>query len=193
MPRNQIRIIAGRWKGRRLHFPPAAARRPTPARVRETLFNWLAADIEGADCLDLFAGSGALGFEALSRGAATLFLVDSDRRAVAELKENCALLDAARTLVRRQSALGFLNWAAHAGAQALGKDMPGWDGIFLDPPFASDLLPKALALLQDGCVLRPQGWVYFEAPRRAALQLDGWAVHRESAAGDSRFGLLRRC
>lgn len=193
MPRNQIRIIAGRWKGRRLHFPPAAARRPTPARVRETLFNWLAADILGADCLDLFAGSGALGFEALSRGAATLFLVDSDRRTVAALKENSALLDAAHTLVRRQSALGFLNWAAHGGVQMPGRRLPGWDGIFLDPPFASDLLPKALALLHDERILRPQGWVYFEAPRRAVLQLDDWTVHRESAAGDSRFGLLRRC
>ena len=192
MPPNQIRIIGGRWKGHRLRFPAVGALKPTPGRVRETLFNWLAADIEGADCLDLFAGSGALGFEALSRGAATLALVDSDSRAAQTLRGNAAMLGAERTLVRRQSALGFLKRAAHEGVRMAGRRLQGWDGVFLDPPFASDLLPKALPLLGDERILRPGGWVYFEAPCRAALPLDGWAVHRESAAGDSRFGLLRR-
>ena len=192
MTRNQVRIIGGLWKGRKLRFAAGAGLRPTPARVRETLFNWLGPSIEGADCLDLFAGSGALGFEALSRGARSLTSVDHDRRAAESLRGNGAQLGAARLAVRKQGVLAFLRQAARDGVFIEGEPVRSWDCIFLDPPFASRLLAQALALLDEGLVLKPDGRVYFEARRNAPLDLQGWQVEREGHAGDCRFGLLRR-
>ena len=192
MPQNQVRIIGGFWKGRKLGFPRRAGLRPTLARVRETLFNWLAASISGADCLDLFAGSGALGFEALSRGAGSLTLVEADRRVAQSLRENGAKLGARRLLVRRQPALAFLRQAAGRGVAVGGERVPDWNCVFLDPPFSSAQLPAALALLADGGLLRPDGLVYFETHAGAALDCKGWAVVRDGQAGGSRFGLLRR-
>ena len=192
MTRNQVRIIGGLWKGRKLRFAAGAGLRPTPARVRETLFNWLGPSIEGCDCLDLFAGSGALGFEALSRGARSLTSVDHDRRAAESLRGNGAQLGAARLAVRRQDALAFLRQAAADGVILSGEPIRSWDCIFLDPPFASGLLAQALALLSEGQMLKPDGRVYFEARRNAPLDLQGWQVEREGHAGDCRFGLLRR-
>ena len=192
MTRNQVRIIGGLWKGRKLRFAAGAGLRPTPSRVRETLFNWLGPSIEGCDCLDLFAGSGALGFEALSRGARSLTLVERDRRAAEALRRNGAQLGAARLAVRRQDALAFLRQAAADGVTLSGEPVRSWDCIFLDPPFATGLLAKTLALLSEGQALKPDGRVYFEARRNAPLDLRGWQVEREGHAGDCRFGLLRR-
>ncbi len=192
MTRNQVRIIGGLWKGRKLRFVAGASLRPTPSRVRETLFNWLGASIEGSDCLDLFAGSGALGFEALSRGARSLTSVEHDRRAAEALRGNGAQLGAAGLAVRQQGAVAFLRQAASDGVFIEGEPVCSWDCIFLDPPFASGLLAQALALLGEGQALRPGGWVYFEARRNAPLDLRGWQVDREGRAGDCRFGLLRR-
>ena len=104
---NQLRIIGGEWRGRKLRFPDVAGLRPTTDRVRETLFNWLAPVIHGARCLDLFAGSGALGLEALSRGASSVVFIDSDRRAVQSLRENLALLKEGRGEVLQSDALSF--------------------------------------------------------------------------------------
>lgn len=192
MSQNQVRIIGGFWKGRKLGFPHRAGLRPTLARVRETLFNWLAPSIAGADCLDLFAGSGALGFEALSRGAGSLTLVEADRQAAQSLRENGAKLGTQRLLVRRQTALSFLRQAAGKGVVVGGERVHGWNCVFLDPPFASAQLPAALALLAGGGLLRPDGLVYFETFSGAALDLRDWVVVRDGKAGDSRFGLLRR-
>ena len=187
MARNEVCIIGGKWKGRKLKLPAKGSLRPTLGRVRETLFNWLAGRIEGSRCLDLFAGSGALGFEALSRGAGWAALVDSDRDCARRMRESAEQLGAGNCLVRRQSALGFLNSSASAGQGAAGP----WDIVFLDPPFASGLLPKALAALRGEGLLSADAWVYFEAERRAALRFDGWEPIKQGAAGDARFGLLR--
>ena len=192
MTRNQVRIIGGLWKGRKLRFAAGAGLRPTPDRVRETLFNWLGPGIEGSDCLDLFAGSGALGFEALSRGARSLTTVDNDRRAAESLRSNGAQLGAVRLAVRRQGALAFLRQAASDGVFINGEPVRSWDCVFLDPPFASGLLAEALALLGQGPLLKPGGRVYFETHRKAPLDLKAWQLVREGHAGDCRFGLLQR-
>ena len=192
MTRNQVRIIGGLWKGRKLRFAASAGLRPTPSRVRETLFNWLGPRIEGSDCLDLFAGSGALGFEALSRGARSLTSVEYDRRAAESLRGNGVQLGATHLAVRKQGALAFLRQAASDGVTINGEPIRGWDCIFLDPPFASELLAKSLALLGEGPLLKPDGRVYFEARRNTPLDLQDWQIDREGHAGDCRFGLLRR-
>lgn len=192
MPQNQVRIIGGFWKGRKLRFAPDVQRRPTLSRVREALFNWLAPTIAGRDCLDLFAGSGALGFEALSRGARSLVLVDADRRAARSLRANCRTLGADRLVVRRQGAQAFLKQAQAQGVLMFGERLRSWDCIFLDPPFATDLLPKTLAQLAGGRLLGPNALIYFETQRSAALDLSGWSVVRDSQTADTRFGLLRR-
>ena len=186
MARNEVRIIGGKWKGRKLKLPAQGLARPSLGRVRETLFNWLAGRIEGRRCLDLFAGSGALGFEALSRGARWVALVDSDRHSARLLKENAQRLGAGNCLVRRQSALGFLNGAPAAAEGAAGP----WDIAFLDPPFASGLLPKALAALRGDGLLSQGAWVYFETQRRSAIRFDSWQLVKQGAAGGARFGLL---
>lgn len=176
---NEVRIISGQWKGRKLKFPDRAGLRPTLGRVRETLFNWLTARIEGAHCLDLFAGSGALGFEALSRGAADVTFVEQDRKASAALNANVALLGA-QGRVRLMPAARFLK-----------ADRAHYDIIFFDPPFDADhalaLLPELLSnRLADG------GVVYLELSRRAPLPAVGRLL-KQGTAGDCQFALLARC
>ncbi len=192
MPTNHVRIIGGLWKGRKLRFPANNSLRPTLSRVRETLFNWLAADMAGSHCLDLFAGSGALGFEALSRGAASLTLVDNDRRAVQSLRGHGQKLGVERLLVRQQAASAFLGQAAQQGVLIAGERLRGWDCIFLDPPFASGLLQRTLALLDDDRILPAGGLVYFETRRNALLKLEHWTAVCASTAGATHFGLLQR-
>ena len=187
MSRNEVRIIGGLWKGRKLRVPANAAVRPSLGRVRETLFNWLAGEVENSDCLDLFAGSGALGFEALSRGARSLVLVDNNRNTADVLKSNAQRLGAVNCTVRRQSALAFLKQAAAEGS---GGTAGQWDIVFLDPPFASRLLPDALVALQSCNSLRPGARVYFELERRSDAGLEGFRILKQRTAGDTRFGLL---
>ena len=204
MPRNEVRIIGGLWKGRKLIVPANAAVRPSLGRVRETLFNWLAGEIENSDCLDLFAGSGALGFEALSRGARSAVLVDNNRNTAEVLKKNARRLGAANCTVRRQSALSFLkgtaaNQRANAGTAQSGN--PGgtaaaggtahrWDIVFLDPPFASTLVQAALDALRSCNSLRSGARVYVELDRRGRIGAEGFRILKEATAGDTRFGLL---
>src|SRR5687768_14078341 len=123
-PANQLRIIGGKWRSRIIRFPPAAAVRPTPDRVRETLFNWLGQELDGLLVLDLFAGSGALAFEALSRGAALAVAVDADKAAVAGLHDNAARLDTAALEIHRADAMAFLK-----------HETRRFDVVFADPPF----------------------------------------------------------
>jgi 16S rRNA (guanine966-N2)-methyltransferase len=177
MAANAIRIIGGQWRGRRLRFPAVPALRPTPDRIRETLFNWLGQDLTGRMTLDPFAGSGALSFEALSRGAERAVAVDRERELV-------------RALALTAKELGTRALETHcAEAQAfLGRDARRYDVIFLDPPFGVDLwaqlLPAAAARLAHG------GRLYVEAPAPIAAP-PGLAIWRRDKAGRVHYHLLR--
>ena len=150
-----LRIIGGTWRGRKLRFPASAAIRPTPDRVRETLFNWLAGAVPGARCLDLFAGSGALGLEALSRGAAAVTFVEHDVAAARELSARLSEWGASGGTVERCDALEYLRGTARR-----------FDIVFLDPPFAAGLVPAAAELLAGGSWLDPHARLYVECPAR---------------------------
>lgn len=180
---NQLRIIGGEWRGRKLRFPDVEGLRPTTDRVRETLFNWLAPMIAGARCLDLFAGSGALGLEALSRGAAAVQFVDRDRRTVQSLRDNLALLKSGRGEVLQVDALTFLR----------GEARP-YDLIFLDPPFRQGLLQPCLEQLCQGGWLAEHGRIYIEVEQELgepALPY-GWEMVRRKQAGQVIYGLAVR-
>ncbi len=179
MAANEVRIISGNWKGRKLSFPSAPALRPSLGRVRETLFNWLRAEIADCRCLDLYAGSGALGFEALSRGAAEVTFVDRDPKVIKALQANAARLNAGGCIIVRSSARKFLARA----------DRP-WDIVFLDPPFAEGDLAPTLDVLREKKLVSQSGLVYFETSRRMQAELPGWTLVKESTVGESRFGLL---
>ena len=174
-----MRIIGGKWKGRKLQV--AAGVRPTPDRVRETLFNWLARDLPGARVLDLFAGSGALGFEALSRGAEHAVLVESARATARLLAAQRTVLGAAAVVEQADA----LEWLKRSGER--------YHVAFLDPPFDSGLLPVALSAVSTR--LTPAGLVYVEAEDElGALDVGaaGLAIHRAGRAGAVHYGLLRR-
>jgi len=177
-PAHRVRIIGGRFRGRVIRFPKGAQLRPTPDRVRETLFNWLGQDLTGQSTLDLFAGSGALSLEALSRGAALAVAVDRDPALVAALAETAR-------------GFGATGLEAHAAAARawLASERRRFDAIFLDPPFGDDpwpwLLPACEARLAGG------GFIYAEAPRELAPP-PPLAVHRHSKAGQVHYHLLRR-
>lgn len=181
--RATVRIIAGRWRGRRLRFPSRPDLRPTADRRRETLFNWLADAVAGATCLDLFAGSGALGFEAASRGAARVDLVDSQRAVVDALRGSAAELGAEAVHIHACDARRFLQRAPRLR----------YDIVFLDPPFARpNAGARALARLADGW-LAPGAHVYLETPARAEpppLPPD-WVLDRELTGGDVHARLFR--
>jgi 16S rRNA (guanine966-N2)-methyltransferase len=178
-----LRIIGGAWRGRKLRFPSGADIRPTPDRVRETLFNWLGARVAGARCLDLFAGSGALGLEALSRGAAHVTFVEHDTAAVRELRGRLLEWGAQDFAVERIDARRFL----------AGMARP-YDIVFLDPPFASTLLGEAAQLLEDGGWLAAPALVYLESPARAPLPAlpSGWAPLQGKRAGEVGYHLYAR-
>ena len=161
---NQVRIIGGHWKRTRLDVPDRPGLRPTPDRVRETLFNWLGQDLAGWRCVDAFAGTGALGLEAASRGAADVLLVESEGDLADRLRGVVSRLQASNVRVQRGNALSVL--AALPPASV--------DLVFLDPPFEADLFDKALAAARPA--LREEGFVYLEAP--SAWQGDALARHR---------------
>ncbi len=195
MSKNQVRIIGGRWKGQKLRLRGNASLRPTLGRVRETLFNWLAAEVADSHCLDLFAGSGALGFEALSRGARSAVLVDNSREAVVALRRNAERLGTENCVIRRQSALGFLHGATAQSAAKMPTPSPKrainpCDLVFLDPPFASNLLTASLEALRGSGLLREDTLVYYELERGGAIDFKGWTVLKQAVAGDAQFGLL---
>lgn len=175
---NRVRIIAGDWRGRQIAFPDSEGLRPTPDRVRETLFNWLGQTLDGKTCLDLFAGSGALGFEALSRGARRVVMVEQNPQALRALRENASRLGADRLDLVSSDALKFL---AGEGRK--------FDVIFLDPPFQRGILPLLLPLLPER--LAPGGFVYAET--EAVLEPgEGWEVWRSGRAGNVHYCLLKR-
>ncbi|GLS02887.1 lactate dehydrogenase [Chitiniphilus shinanonensis] len=175
--RNQLRIVGGEYRRRVLRFPDAEGLRPTPDRVRETLFNWLGQDLTGKTCLDLFAGSGALGFEAASRNARRVVMVEKARPVHAALAANRQLLNASHIELVHGDALA---WLARTGER--------FDVVFLDPPFASDLLGKVLALLPER--LADDALVYAECAHWP--ELADWDIVREGKAGTVHYALLRR-
>jgi len=179
--RNEVRIIGGRWRGRKLRFPGAPGLRPTPDRVRETLFNWLAPVIRGARCLDCFAGSGVLGFEALSRGAGSVLLVDSEPVLVRYLGRVAGDLDAgaAATVIRADA------------TQWLERATGPFDVVFLDPPYAAGLLPDLLRSLSRPGLLAPGALVYLEGAAAGGPPAlpPGWRLHRSGRAGDVGYHL----
>lgn len=176
-----VRIIGGRWRGRRIALVDQAAIRPTPDRVRETLFNWLAPILPGARCLDLFAGSGVLGMEALSRGAREVLFVDRLAAAVRQIETMLAKLDVAGGQVFHADAERFL----------AGEPSP-CDVVFVDPPFGTGL-GKLCTLLADGW-LAPGARVYLESNRKQELPElpSDWELLREQTAGQVRFALAKR-
>jgi 16S rRNA (guanine966-N2)-methyltransferase len=180
-PPGQIRIIAGKWRGRRIPVLDSEGLRPTGDRARETLFNWLAGHLSGADCLDLFAGTGALDLEALSRGARTACFVERESRVAEQLSGIIRTLGAEGAEVLCFDAVTFLRGAKRA-----------FDIVFVDPPFAGPDHGELCTLLAQGW-LRDCGWVYLEMGRDRGLPdlPAGWQVHRENTAGQVRFALVR--
>lgn len=180
---NSVRIIGGTYRRRVLRFPDSEALRPTPDRVRETLFNWLGQELDGWHCLDLFAGSGALGFEAVSRGAAQAVLVEKSPRVLAALQENARLFgeDARLQIVRGDA----VQYAAATDRQ--------FDLVFLDPPYHQGWIGKLAPRL--GRLLKPDGALYVEA--ESAMESPGaemadWRTVRHGKAGEVHFHLMRR-
>lgn len=175
---NRVRIIGGAWRSRVIRFAGNLAVRPTPDRVRETLFNWLGQDLSGAGCLDLYAGSGALGFEAASRGARRVVMVERDAEVLRALERTRTLLGAASVELVRADALEFLR-----------ADSGRYDIVFLDPPFRSAAWPHLLAALparlNSGALVYCESAAPFEIPA-------GWGVRRKGRAGQVCYQLLER-
>ena len=173
---NKIRIIGGELRSRMINFPDAEGLRPTPDRVRETLFNWLGQTLYGRTCLDLFAGSGALGLEAASRGAEQVVMVERNRTALLSLQENVKKLGCANVSVQGQDGLEFAS-----------RDARKYDVIFLDPPFQSDYLPRLLEILPQR--LNENGVVYVESG--AAIDVPPpWQTIKSGKAGQVHYQLL---
>ena len=176
-PRGRVRIVGGAWRSRLISVPASPDLRPTPDRVRETLFNWLGGDLSGLACLDLFAGSGALGFEAASRGAGHVVMVERDPGALARLQANRAALMADQVEIVAGDALAYLARAARR-----------FDVVFLDPPFRQNALPAVLAALPSH--LNPEARVYVEAAQSVELQ-PPWKELRCKRAGRVSYQLLQ--
>jgi 16S rRNA (guanine966-N2)-methyltransferase len=185
--RNSVRIIAGGWRGRRVNFPDLPGLRPTPDRVRETLFNWLQHSIGGARCLDLFAGSGALGLEALSRGARAVVFVEQAQAAARSLvKELNRLGGTTKAQIVEMGASRFLRTAG----EAYGKP---FDVAFLDPPFGSDALAEFVPLLDAGDWVKTGGLVYLENEKSAGAPgiPSHWELLKSKSAGEVGYHLAR--
>lgn len=173
---NQVRIIGGDWRSRIIRFPESVGLRPTPDRVRETVFNWLGQRLDGNNCLDLFSGSGALGFEALSRGASEVVMVEQSQVVARALSENASYLGATSAVIVNADALIYLRGPQRA-----------FDVVFLDPPFNQSLLPAVLALLRPW--LASDARVYMECEPSFDPGAE-WKILKQSRAGQVKFQLL---
>ena len=179
----ELRIIGGDWRSRKLRFPDAGGVRPTPARTRETLFNWLTHPLAGSRCLDLFAGSGALGLEALSRGAATTIFVDHTPALAQALRGNLRLLKSEQGEVACQNIETYL-------AQPPAKPV---DILFMDPPFRQGWLEKLFPMIADNGWVKPGGWIYaeHESDTPTPPAPSNWTLHRQKTAGQVTYCLFR--
>jgi 16S rRNA (guanine966-N2)-methyltransferase len=182
-PPGSVRIISGTWRGRRVEVLEGAELRPTPDRVRETLFNWLMPVLPGARCLDLYAGTGVLGLEALSRDAAESWFVEKDARLAAAIEANLLRFAGGSTARGRVLTTDARRWLDKPALSA-------FDVVFLDPPYAANNLGELCKLLARGW-LAPQAWVYLETSRSLDLPElpEGWQLHREAQAGDVRYAV----
>jgi len=176
MNRNRVRIVGGEWRSRLIEFPSRKDLRPTPDRVRETLFNWLGQDLTGKTCLDLFAGSGALGFEAASRGARRVVMVENDAATFRALAASRDALAAQAVELKKADALAFLR-----------ADTGLYDVVFLDPPFQAGLWPQLAERLPSR--LAPGALVYHESAAPPGLP-PGWTVRKQGRAGQVSYQLL---
>ncbi|MGV7091188.1 16S rRNA (guanine(966)-N(2))-methyltransferase [Siccibacter turicensis] len=179
----QIRIIGGQWRGRKLPVPDSPGLRPTTDRVRETLFNWLAPHLVDARCLDCFAGSGALGLEALSRYAARTTLIEMERGVAQQLTQNLATLKATQGQVVNTNTLEFLS-----------KSGEPHDIVFVDPPFRKGLLEQTVTLLEQNGWLADNALIYIESEAEGGLPAlpASWQLHREKVAGQVAYRLFCR-
>lgn len=180
---NKLRIIGGQWRSRQVRFVDVPGLRPTPARVRETLFNWLQYELIGSNCLDLYAGSGALGFEAASRGAKTVVLVENNPIACRALKENVASLAAGQIQIQCLDVLRYL----------AGDGKP-YDVVFMDPPFAQSLAVTTCHWLEDKNWLSPQAKIYVETERMLdfGAMPKNWQLLKSKVAGEVAYRLYAR-
>ncbi len=179
-----VRIIGGQWRGTRLPVPDLPGLRPSGDRSRETLFNWLQMHIHGARCVDLFAGSGVLGLEAASRGAAEVILVEKSRLAVQDIRTSLKRLNATHAEVIETDAI---TWLAHCDPQTM-------DIVLIDPPFGTGLEVRSLELLTTGDCVSPGGFVYIETAREAPAiaPAPGWETVKEKTLGEVRMQLLKK-
>jgi 16S rRNA (guanine966-N2)-methyltransferase len=182
---NSVRIISGNWRGRRLTIAEVPGLRPSGDRSRETLFNWLQPWISGSDCADLFAGTGALGFEAASRGAESVLMIEKHPRAQQQLRQSIEQLQAIQVSLHTGGAMTRLE----------DFTVDSFDIVFVDPPFDSNLCGRVMERLnKNGCVRRG-GFVYLESPVSEAKQIkppEGWSVWRDQQIGEVRMQLFRR-
>jgi len=176
---SKVRIIGGKYRGKMLSFPNQTDLRPTPSRVRETVFNWLMHDIRNADCLDAFAGSGALGFEAYSRGAKSVTLLEAAKETFLCLKASAKDFDTSALKIIHTKAESFLE-----------KSRDTYNIIFLDPPFKDpNTLMNCINLIAQAKLLKPNGMLYTESPKPIQLPHDIWETHREKTTGDVTYAL----
>jgi 16S rRNA (guanine966-N2)-methyltransferase len=181
-----LRIIGGRWRQRKLSFPDRPGLRPTPDRVRETLFNWLQADVPGSVCLDLFAGSGALALEAASRGALEVLMLEQDKAAVQALLRNIEALGAVQAKVLQRDTMAFLQAPRAPGRAA-------FDLVFIDPPYQSDLLASCCELLERGGWMTAKAKIYLECDAASEPVVPGnWQPLKQKRAGQVAYHLFTR-
>jgi 16S rRNA (guanine966-N2)-methyltransferase len=176
-----IRIIGGLYRGKKIHFPEVEGLRPTPDRVKETLFNWLMNDIKNARCLDAFAGSGALGLEAFSRGAANVVFIEQSTEAYANLQKIISQFNSSNLKLIKTNTLTYLQ-----------NSHETFDIIFLDPPFAKDYIPQCISLIIQNQLLVTGGFVYIESPTAIELDEQQWRQLKIKQAGQVIFGLFQR-
>lgn len=178
----QLRIIGGQWRGRKLSIIDADGLRPTSNRIRETLFNWLAPTINHSTCLDLFAGSGALAFEALSLGAAKAIMIEKNALAADQLKKNGEQLHTNNANIIQQDALRWL--------QQPTAELHSINIVFIDPPFAHGLWEQAIERLHTSKLLAPQALIYIEGPKGQAHNVPlQWKLRKEKTAGEVNYRL----
>ena len=180
---NRVRIIGGEWRGRKLDIADIPALRPTPDRIRETLFNWLQMYVPGARCLDLFAGTGALGFESLSRGAKQTVFVDENPDVIQNLKDSVAILKTEAADIIQADVLSWL------------KDKPStFDIVFLDPPYRHELVIPVCQQLEAGNWLSDSAWVFIEIEKEAEQPVlpENWKIYRQASAGQVSCYLIQR-
>jgi 16S rRNA (guanine966-N2)-methyltransferase len=191
--RQSLRIIAGEWRGRKIPFATAVGLRPTQDRVRETLFNWISGPVPGATCLDLFAGTGALGLEALSRGAKQVNFVDLSNIATNSLNDNLKLLPIAADQIAKVEQMSSFNWLrSYKDRATTDEQIERYDLVFLDPPFALALMQDTLKALFDSQCLSDKAMIYVEQPQplEELLLPEGWKLHRSKKAGQVFYGLI---